>query len=97
MFQEARTLGELSSGEILIFKNPEAELRDFHCVNCLSVLRVFKPQVFFLKYFPNLNPMKSRGSKMKLEFDLMKLECQHHVNKDNFETQVSMQHYGLDG
>ena len=27
----------------------------------------------------------------------MKLECHRCVNKDNFETQVSIQHYGLDG
>ena len=46
---------------------------------------VFKTQVFF-KYFPNLNPKKFRGSKMKLEFDLMKLDCHRRVNKDNFET-----------
>ena len=44
----------------------------------------------FLKYFPNLNPKKSRGSNMKLEFDLMKLECHRRVNKDNFEIWVSI-------
>ena len=62
--------------------NHTDELGDFCRVNCLGVL---EPQVF-LKCFPNLNPKKSRGSKMKLGCDLMKLECECHVNKDNIET-----------
>ena len=33
----------------------------------------------FFKCFPNLNPRKSRGSKMNLEFDLMKHECHHRL------------------
>ena len=32
---------------------------------------------------------------MKLECDLMKLECHRRVNKDNFETRVSIQHIAL--
>lgn len=32
---------------------------------------------------------------MELECDLMKLECHRRVNKDNFETRVSIQHMAL--
>ena len=52
-------------------------------------------------WFSNFEPKKSSGSKMKLEFHIMKPECHHNVNnypvvnKDNFETQVSIQ-YGLE-
>ena len=34
---------------------------------------------------------------MKLECDLMKLKCERHVNKDNFETRSFNSTYGLDG
>ena len=51
---------------------------------------------FVLQYFRNLNTKKSRGSKMKLGCDLMKLECEPCcVNTDNFETHVSIQHTAL--
>ena len=50
-------------------------------MNCLGVLETQVFSQIFLKF--------------KLEFNLMKLESHRWVNKDNFETPVSIQHMAL--
>ena len=47
---------------------------------------------FFLKYFPNLNPKKYRGSRQQFSEPQLNFKYKLCVNKDNFETLVSIQY-----